>query len=109
MTTYASAADFLAGLLAEEEDVILPGGVVVRIRPLTAIETSRLYEKTKESGELALRAVALAMVEPKLNEEQVQAMFRGAAGRLAPLIQRVMALSGMSNTEESENLPGGGS
>jgi hypothetical protein len=108
-TEYLKVDDFLAGILGEEEDVVLPGLGTVRIRPLTAVEASRLYDRTQEPGELALRAVGMALVQPRLSEAQVEQMLKGAAGRMTPLIQRVMALAGMTDSEAAENLAGGGS
>lgn len=108
-TTYISASDFLAGIIGQEEDVELAGLGTVRIRPLTAVEASQLYEVTKQPAELALRAVGMALVQPKLTEEQVQQMFSGAAGKMTPLIQRVMTLAGMGAAETTEGLAGTGS
>jgi hypothetical protein len=107
--TYLNATDFLAGIVGEEEDVFVPGVGTVRIRPLTAIEAARVSEFSGNPAELALRAVGVALVQPVLSDEQVQQMFRGAAGKITPLIQRVMAISGMAGTEQAEDLAGGGS
>lgn len=109
MTSYINATDFLAGIIGQEEDVELVGLGTVRIRPLTAIEASQLYELTKQPAELALRAVGMALVKPKLTPEQVEQMFSGAAGKMTPLIQRVMTLAGMGAAEATEGLAGNGS
>jgi hypothetical protein len=107
-TTYLKAEDFLAAIVGEEEDVVLPIGTV-RIRPLTAVEAARLSQMQLDPGELAVRAVAMALVQPKLDSAQVARLQEGTAGALIPLVQRVMALAGLSGGDTLEDFPGGGS
>lgn len=108
---YLSAADFLTGIIGQEEDVEIAGLGTVRIRPLTAIEAGQLYDTGATPAELAVRAVALALVEPKLTDAELEQLQRATAGRLTPLINRVMALAGLTSEPEVDGAPlaGGGS
>lgn len=108
MTNYLSAEDFLAGILGQEEDFSVPGLGTVRIRPLTTVEAGKVFAYA-ESGQRIAAAVGLALVEPKLTEEEAQQLLHAAAGKMAPLVQRVLALAGMVGDEEAESLAGAGS
>lgn len=105
---YLSASDFLAGIVGQEEDVEIAGVGMVRIRPLTTVEAGKVFQ-VQDAGERIAAAVGMALVEPKLTEDETRQLLHAAAGRMAPLVQRVLALAGMMDTEEAASLAGGGS
>lgn len=108
--SYLSASDFLAGIVGQEEDVEIPGMGTVRIRPLTTAEAAKVFQVTDPNERIAL-AVGLALVKPKLKEDEARQLLNAAAGRMAPLVQRVLTLAGLlsDEDEQGESFPGGGS
>lgn len=107
---YLSASDFLAGITGQEEDVDVPGVGTVRIRPLTTVEAGRIFQ-VQDAGERIALAVGMALVEPRLTEDEARQLLHAAAGRMAPLTQRVLTLAGMMSEPEVDGAPlaGGGS
>lgn len=99
MTEYASAEALISSAL-NEEDLPLSTGLV-RVRGLSRGEVF-MMRKCKEDGGLKTegewerRMVSLALVAPKLTEEQVGAWQQGpAGGDLEKLTQKIQELSGL--------------
>lgn len=96
MSNYISADDFLTGILGTSEDYVVPTVGTVRIRPLTMAEARALSQKYGgDTFGLTIGAIVAGLEQPRLTEEQVAQLERGAAGPMSELAQRIMALSGM--------------
>jgi predicted Zn-dependent peptidase len=107
---YLSKADFLAAITAEPEDLAVPGVGTVRVRGLTTYEANSLYARyEKDNAELLVRALLAGLVEPAFTEDDLPALRNAAAGKLAPVAQRIMDLSAMSKSEDALGEAGGGS
>jgi len=101
--SYLTADAFLTGILGTSEDYILPTIGTVRIRPLTMAEARALSAKYGgDTFGLTIGAVAAGLEQPRLTEEQIAQLERGAAGPMSELAQRIMALSGMIPNKATE-------
>lgn len=110
MATYLSAKDFLSAIVGEEEDFMVPGVGTVRIRPLTVAEVRRIYAMAEDDADRMALAVGLALVKPQLDDAETRQLLHAAAGRMTPLIQRVMELAAMIDADEgATSLAGAGS
>lgn len=78
-------------------DVELPTlGGSVKVRPLTRAEAMKLNGVELEAAEMECRLLALAMVEPKLTEDQVRQWQEvSPAGELEPVGETIIRISGM--------------
>jgi hypothetical protein len=91
----------VGALLAERfgvVDVELPTlGGSVKVRPLTRSEALKLRGVELEVDEMERQLLALAMVEPKLTEDQVrQWQDVSPAGELEPVAETIIRISGMA-------------
>lgn len=101
-----SAVDFLAALAGETE-IFETSGLAVELRSLTFAEVQQLGTKYKnESTEMAFQALALGLLSPKLDAEQLATLRVGRPGPLMKIAQRVMQLSGMTEDEGGSPLAG---
>lgn len=89
----------VGALLAERfgvVDVELPGLGTVKVRPLTRSEALKLRGVELEVDEMERRLLSLAMVEPKMTEDQVrQWQDVSPAGELEPVAEAIIRISGM--------------
>lgn len=111
MTKYLGNAEFLASLAKQEHDHEIPGVGVVRIRSLTTREVHDLRHRYMSKGDdqvgmFQIESLLMAMVDPKLSKENLEAMLEGRPGIIANISDRILELSGL--TEESKNGHGGG-
>lgn len=109
--TYASIDDLFGHDVAgvDTEDVVLPGGLVVRVRGLTRFELLNNGKGADSTQLIEARNVATCMVEPRLTVEQVERWQRSSAppvlGKLSEAIRR---LSGMGEGAEKSGVPADG-
>jgi hypothetical protein len=93
--------DTLLGQAFGVEEVELPGVGTVKVRPLTRAEALGLRGVELDAAEMEQRLLALAMVEPRMSEEQVarwQAV--SPAGQLEPVGSAIIRLSGMEKAAQ---------
>lgn len=108
--TYLSTADFLNGITLEPVDVEVKGLGTVQVRGLTAMEMARITDRAKgDSAEVMVLAAYYGLVQPRLTEDDLPALRGAAALRFAPIMQRIMELSGQGDAEKTEGEVGGGS
>ncbi len=99
-----------AALLAERagqtEDVPLPAlGGSVRVRGLTRREALRVQGKQMDAAASERLLLSLAMVEPRLTEDEVGQWQRQApAGELEPLSAAILRMSGMTATAVKDEM-----
>lgn len=86
-------------LLAERfgvEEVELPGLGTVKVRPLTRAEAMKIRGVELSVDEMERKLLALAMVDPKMTEEQVgRWQDVSPAGELQPVAEAIVRISGM--------------
>lgn len=101
MTKKTTAAiDFLAAIAGETE-LFEVGGLTVELRSLTFAEVQGLSTKNRgDASEMAFQALVLGMVDPKLDEAQLEQVRGGKPGVLMKIAQRVMEISGMIDEED---------
>lgn len=109
MTEYASAEALISSTL-NEEDLPLPSGKLVRVKGLSRGEVF-LMQKTKQDGGIKdeaaweRRMVSLALVAPKLTEEQVGQWQQGpAGGDLQKLTEKIQELSGLAEGADKSSV-----
>lgn len=113
MTEYASAEALIKVPLGEE-DMTLQSGALVRVRGLSRGEVYMLQKCKADGGikteaEWERRMVSLAMVQPKLTEEQVAEWQQGpAGGDLEDVTVKIKDLSKLGEGAEKSGLPGAG-
>jgi hypothetical protein len=108
MTKTTNAVDFLAALTCEPE-FFETNNVTVQLRSLTFTEVQRIATKHKDdSAEMSFQALALGLVEPKLDTEQLEQLRNSKPGPLMNIAKRVMQISGMA-AEDKGPLDGDGS
>lgn len=113
MTEYASP-EALITQRADETDHTLPSGALVRVRGLSRGETYMMRKSKADGGikdEAAWerRLVALALVQPKLTEEQVGEWQRGpAGGDMEDLTQKIQELSKLDDGADKSGVSGAG-
>lgn len=94
-TKHVSKADLLKKRFGEEE-VEVPGVGTVRVRALTRGQALELQGKEMPVVEMERRLIALAMVEPKLTEDEVgEWQDNTTAGELQGVMEAIVRLSGM--------------
>lgn len=98
--TYLTTEDFIKGVIVEPQDYEVPGLGWVQVRGVTTLEMQRINEKA-DGDQVRMMALAIRMglVQPELNDEQVDALASGQAGIVTRIANRVMELSGMSTSE----------
>lgn len=99
----ASVEDLLAANLDDTRTVTLPkAGVSVRIRGLTRAEAIQISD-TKGDGQREKRMVTMAMVEPPMTFQQVEAWFnKASAGDLQLLTDQIARQSGLVESAEKD-------
>lgn len=108
--SYLSADDFLTGITGREEDYDVPNLGLVRLRSLTTLEVRDLTKLAKGDNVLvALYAVQVGLVEPRLAPTVIDALWASAAGFMSDISNRILELSGMKDRAGLENLAGAGS
>ncbi|WP_433117097.1 hypothetical protein [Micromonospora sp. CA-246542] len=97
-TEYASPADLAINEVEDSaEDVILPNGKKVRVRGLTRYELVLAGKGTEDNELIERRNLAMALVQPKMTEAQVEAFQRAAKGpTLKAITDKVRELSGLN-------------
>lgn len=86
-----------------EEEFEISGVGSVRIRALTRAEMLRIRGKEMPVDEMERQLLSLALVAPKLTEDDVRKwQHASAAGELEPLTKAVMRLSGLEATAPKE-------
>lgn len=79
-----------------EEEVEIPDVGTVRVRGLTRGQALQLEGKEMDAGLMERRLISLAMVEPKLTEEEVEQWQNNTlAGELQAVMEAIVRLSGM--------------
>lgn len=111
---YLDAADFVAAIVAEPEDVEIPGKGWVQIRGLTTLETEQVITAATVNGKqntaiLMTQSVLRGLIQPRLSESYIEALMNAGGGYILPLAQRIMALSGLGNAEDFQKKVGDGS
>jgi hypothetical protein len=88
-----------SALLAERfgiEEVEIPGVGSVRVRPLSRAEAHAVRGQEMTEEEVEVRLLSVALVEPKLTEDEVKAwQANSPAGELEPVVRAVVRISGM--------------
>lgn len=108
--TYLTSADFLAGITLEPVDVEVKALGTVQVRGLTAMEMARISERANgDNAEVMVLAAFYGMVQPKLSEDDLPLLRGAAALKFAPIMQRIMELSGQGDAERTAGEVGGGS
>ncbi|MGE3414115.1 MAG: hypothetical protein AB7L91_18060 [Dehalococcoidia bacterium] len=78
------------------EAVDIPGVGTVQVRPLSRAEALQIQGTELPVAEMERRLLALALVSPSLNEDEVgQWQANSPAGELQPVVQAIVRLSGM--------------
>lgn len=81
-------------------EVTIPGVGVIKIRPLTRLESLRVYDATEEKGKGEGEAVLLhlGMVDPRLSLEEVREWqgIEGSSTVIQPVSQGIGVISGLS-------------
>lgn len=105
-----SAVDFLAAMTGTPE-LFETQGVTVELRSLTFAEVQQLVTKYQgDATEMAFQALALGLVTPALDDEQLVALRSAKPGPIMAMAQRVMQISGMAEEDDNGSpLAGGGS
>lgn len=111
---FLDANDFFAAIIAEPEEVEIPGKGFVRLRGLTTAEVEQVVSAATVDGErntaiLMTQAVVRGLVEPQLGIDHVERLMQAGGGYILPLARRIMSLSGMGDVEELEKKAGSGS
>lgn len=113
MTEYASP-EALIKVAVDEEDLVLPSGALVRVRGLSRGEVFML-QKCKADGGIKdeagweRRMVSLALLAPKLTEDQVGNWQDGpAGGDLEELTLKIKELSKLGEGADKSGVPGAG-
>lgn len=102
-----SAVDFLQ-MMSGGTELFETDGVTVELRGLTFTESQQLVEKYKDNNtELTFQALLLGLVEPKLDEAQLQQLRNARPGPLMKIAKRVITISGMGE-DDGPLAPGGG-
>jgi hypothetical protein len=99
---------------ADSEDLLLPSGLLVLVRGLSRGEVFMLQKsradggiKTEQAWEQ--RMVALAMIQPKLTEDQVMEWQQGpAGGDMEVLTDKIKDLSKLGQGADKSGVPGTG-
>lgn len=99
---------------AGSEDLLLPSGLLVLVRGLSRGEVFMLQKsradggiKTEQAWEQ--RMVALAMIQPKLTEDQVMEWQQGpAGGDMEVLTDKIKDLSKLGQGADKSGVPGTG-
>lgn len=100
--TYTSKTEFLSiGL--PEEDLELSNGMTIRIRSLARKEMHDVASLASDSSKAEKMALMYGIVEPKLTGHEIdQLMASTGAQVLSPVVDAIIALSGMSEEDASE-------
>jgi hypothetical protein len=78
------------------EDVEIPGVGMVRIRALTRSEAIKIQGEELIAEIMECKLLALAMVEPKMTEEEIQEwQDTSPAGQMQPVVKAILKASGM--------------
>jgi len=105
-----AAADFLRAIQQAEEYFDLPGVGTVKLRSLSTRDAQTAYQKYGDNrADLMAPVVSAGMIEPKLTEEQVAALYDSKAGPVTALFERIGEISAINPSEELSDLAGGGS
>jgi hypothetical protein len=106
-TEYVSVEDLLSGDELNEEDVTLPNGKKVRVKGLSSYERQlTLKNAVKGEGQvdtalIERRMIKLGLVQPRLNEDQVEAWMKSASiGSVQAVTTKIRELSGMGEGAE---------
>lgn len=88
-----------AALLAKRfgvEDVEVPGVGSIQVRPLSRAEALELRGKEMTEADMEVRLLSVAVVAPKLTEDDVREWQKAApAGELEPVVRAIVRISGM--------------
>ncbi len=114
MSKYLSKADFLAGITCKPVDFEVEGLGTIRVRGLSTLESDQIGKAAKgENIGLMVRTAHAGLVEPKLDESDVDALWQGAPGIINKIAEKVMQLSGITEdkpaAEDLEKKAGSGS
>lgn len=91
----SSAAEFLARLGGKSE-LYEVDGLVVKIRSLGYEDVQVINSAANGNNmEMAFQAIRLGLVEPQLDDEQIEALRKAQPGPLMNIARRVMEISGM--------------
>jgi hypothetical protein len=113
MSEYASAEE-LTSQRADEEDLRLPSGKLVRVRGLARYEVFGMQKSKADGGikteaEWEQRMVHLALVQPQMTEQQVHDWQQGpAGGDMEELTEKIRDLSKLGQGAEKSGVPGAG-
>lgn len=107
--SYLSEADFTDGVLLRPVDFEVPGLGWVQVRGLSSIEIDDMTTKYKDKPILmAVEAVVLGLVTPKLSPAGVEALRNGRSDAVEAMSMRILELSGQGDKKTLDPLAGNG-
>lgn len=102
-----STIDDLLGQAFGVEEVPLPGGGLVKVRPLSRKEALSIQGVELDVDVMEQRLVAAALLEPKLTEAQVAKWQEvSAAGQIQAVVEAITRISGMEADAGKSGVPG---
>lgn len=108
--SYLSEQDFINGTLLRPVDFDVPGLGWVQVRGLSSVEIDDLTTKYQDKPIImAVEAVVIGLVTPKLSEAGVQALHNGKPDIVEALSTRILELSGQGDKKALDPLAGNGS
>ena len=106
---YVSLDDFLAGITAKPVDLDVPGLGRVQVRGLTALEAQQLEQYRENDQDIMVQAVYRGLVNPKLSEAHVQALYDGSVAKIRVMWARIAQLTALGEAGDMEKKVGAGS
>ena len=108
MTTYASADDLTAGDLGEGEDLTLPSGRKLRVRPLSRHGLINAGKGTEDASLVERRNVKACLVQPVMTMEQIETWQRKskAGGDFKVLSEWIRDKSGLGEGADKSAVRG---
>src|SRR4051794_26654114 len=101
MSSYINKSDFFAAITGEPVEWDCPGVGKVLVRGLDIVESNRL--NTKHAGDgvaIMLGAIQIGLVEPKLDEADIEALQHGRPGVVNQIGEKILVLSGLKQDDD---------
>lgn len=103
MAEMLTVAQLTAATAMPERVVEIPGKGSVRVRALTRGEVLRFEQATNNNAYAERKAIAAALVEPRMTEDEVKAwQNRSVAGDIKVVANAIAELSGLSGRPDKE-------
>lgn len=109
MSNFINKSDFFAAITGQPVEWDCPDVGLISVRSLTMVEAGQLRTKVKDDYEALLGAVMLGMVNPKLDEADLDLLQQAKPGAVSAIGQKILVLSGMKQDEDLEKKAGNGS